>query len=161
MKHILIACLMGGLTIASAQSSAAPGQPAAATKPVPKTAPVKRHPDGRPLGVPFSATKISDGAWRAIEDGKPVIYRSTAFGFSKVSEEENGRIQRMINGKPDAPTDDSAGVSVVERDGKLHFSRITPFGNYEWDKDKNDLNPAEKKAWSRTQAAAAKGESKP
>lgn len=157
MNRYLIALLALALSSATAQTSA---QPKAATRPVPKTAEVKRHPDGRPLGVPFTAVKISDGAWRAIEEGKPIIYRSTAFGFSKVSEEENGKIQRMINGKPDAPTDVSPGISVVERDGKLHFSRITPFGNYNWVKEKTDLNPAEKTVWANTQAAGSKKDSK-
>ncbi len=132
-------------------------KPKAATRPVPKTATPKRHPDGRPLGIPLTATRISDGAWRAIEDGKPVIYRSTAFGFAKMSEEENAKIQRMIDGKPDAPVEASPGVSVVEKDGKLHFSRITPFGNYQWVKEKTDLNPAEKAVWERTQSAQGAG----
>lgn len=136
------------LAVASAQTA---DKPAAATRPVPKAAPVKRHPDGRPIGVPFTATKIGDGAWRAVEDGKPVIYRSTAFGFSKVSEEENGKIQRMLNGKPDEKAEAPEGVSVVERDGKLHFSRITPFGDYKWVKDKSDLTASEKAVWERTQ----------
>jgi hypothetical protein len=151
MKRYLFAFLTMALAIAPAQTATK-----AATKPAPKTAAAKtpkRHPDGRPLGVPFSAVKVNDGAWRAIEDGKPVIYRSTAFGFSKMSEEENAKIQRMIDGKPDAPTEASPGVTVVERDGKLHFSRITPFGDYKWVKEKNDLNPAEKAVWERTQSA--------
>lgn len=136
------------------------GQPPAASRPVPKTAPVKRHPDGRPLGVPFSATRLSDGAWRAIEDGKPVVYRSTPFGFSKVSEEENNKIQRMLDGRPDQKAEAPEGVSVVEVDGKLHFSRITPFGNYKWVKNKSELNSAEQAVWNKTLDEAAKGASK-
>ncbi len=135
-------------------------QPAAATRPVPKATPVKRHPDGRPLGVPFSATKIADGAWRAMENGKPVIYRSTPFGFSKVSEEENAKIQRMIDGKPDMEDKAPEGVSVVEKDGKLHFSRITPFGNYEWTRAKSELNPMEAAVWRKHQAQTGKVEAK-
>ena len=159
MNRFLPALLVLTISIATAQTSTS--KPVvAATRPVPKTAPVKRHPDGRPLGVPFTATKISDGAWRAIEDGKPIIYRSTAFGFSKVSEEENGRITRMINGKPDESAEVPAGLSVVEKEGKLHFSRITPFGDYKWVKDKNDLTASEKAVWSQTQASVSKGEVK-
>jgi len=160
MNRFLTALLALALSRATAQTAKTSAQPKAATRPLPKPAEVKRHPDGRPLGVPFTAVKISDGAWRAVEDGKPVIYRSTAFGFSKVSEEENGKIQRMINGKPDEPTEASPGVSVVERDGKLHFSRITPFGNYNWVKEKTDLNPAEKAVWANAQAASSKGDPK-
>src|SRR5436190_11344390 len=74
--------------------------PVAASRPDPKAAPVKRHPDGRPAGVPYDAVKISDGAWRIVENGTPVVYRSTAFGYSKVTEEENVKIQRMIAGSP-------------------------------------------------------------
>jgi hypothetical protein len=135
-------------------------QPPAATRPVPKAPPVKRHPDGRPLGVPFSATKIADGAWRAIENGKPVIYRSTAFGFAKVSEEENAKIQRMIDGKPDSEDKAPEGVSVVEKDGQLHFSRITPFGDYKWTRSKNELNAMEAAVWRKFQAQATKGDTK-
>lgn len=159
MNRFLPVLLVLTISIATAQSN--PKPVVAASRPVPKTAPVKRHPDGRPLGVPFTATKISDGAWRAIEDGKPIIYRSTAFGFSKVSEEENGRITRMINGKPDESVEAPAGLSVVEKDGKLHFSRITPFGDYKWVKDKNNLTASEKAVWSQSQAAVSKGEVKP
>lgn len=155
-----IFCLLFVLTITIAAGQTPSAQPAAATKPVPKAAPVKRHPDGRPLGVPFTATKISDGAWRAMEDGKPVIYRSTAFGFTKISEEENGRIQRMINGKPDEKAEAPEGLSVTEKDGKLFFSRITPFGNYTWTKEKTNLTPSEKAVWEKTQASASKGEAK-
>ncbi len=161
MKNLLIVLVSLSVSCAFAQSKSSPAQPAAASKPDPKVAPVKRHPDGRPAGIPFSATKVSDGAWRAIEDGKPVIYRSTAFGFSKVSEEDNGKITRMINGKPDEASEVPAGLSVAEKDGKLHFKRITPFGDYKWVKDKNDLTQVEKALWNQTQAAASKGDSKP
>jgi hypothetical protein len=160
MKNLKIVFFALSLSCVYAQSKPAPAQPVAASKPDPKAAPVKRHPDGRPLGVPFTATKISDGAWRAIEDGKPVIYRSTAFGFSKVSEEENSKIQRMISGKPNEATEVPAGLSVAEKDGKLHFKRITPFGAYEWTKDKNDLTAVEKSLWLQTQASLTKGEVK-
>lgn len=160
MKNLLIVLVSLSLSCAFAQTKSSPAQPAAASKPDPKVAPVKRHPDGRPLGIPFSATKISDGAWRAIEGGKPVIYRSTAFGFAKVSEEENGRITRMINGKPDESTEVPTGLSVAEKDGKLHFKRITPFGDYKWVKEKNDLTSVEKALWNQTQDALAKGETK-
>lgn len=132
----------------------------AASRPDPKTAPQKRHPDGRPLGVPFSAVKIADGAWRAVEAGTPVIYRSTAFGFSKASEEENARIQRMLDGKPDQKKEAPEGVSVAEVDGKLHFSRITPFGNYKWVKDKTELNASEKAVWEQHQKQSTPGASK-
>ncbi|MCX6610788.1 MAG: hypothetical protein NTW74_08040 [Acidobacteria bacterium] len=160
MKNLKFFFFVLSLSCAYAQSSAAPAPRVAASKPDPKVAPVKRHPDGRPLGIPFSATKVSDGAWRAIENGKPVIYRSTAFGFSKLSEEENGKIQRMISGKPDEATEVPVGLSVAEKDGKLLFKRITPFGNYEWTKDKNDLTVVEKNLWLQTQASSVKGEVK-
>ena len=160
MKNLLIVLFSLSLSSAFAQLKSSPSQPAAAAKPDPKVAPVKRHPDGRPLGIPFSATKISDGAWRAIENGKPVIYRSTAFGFTKVSEEENGKIQRMINGKPDESTEIPAGLSVSEVDGKLQFKRITPFGDYKWVKEKSDLTSVEKALWNQTQASLSKAETK-
>jgi hypothetical protein len=160
MKNLLVFLFTLPLSCAFAQSKPASNQTQAASKPVPKTTPVKRHPDGRPLGVPFSATKISDGAWRAIEGGKPIIYLSTAFGFSKVSEEENAKIQRMLSGKPDKAIEPPQGLSVVEVDGKLHFKRITPFGDYKWVKEKTDLDAVEKSVWSQTQAAATKGEVK-
>jgi len=150
MIRIALALIVLSLSVAVAQT----GQPKAASKPDPKTAPVKRHPDGRPLGVPFSATKIADGAWRNVEKGEAVIYRSTAFGFSKVSEAENGKIQRMIDGKPDQEDKAPEGVSVVEQGGKLHFSRITPFGDYKWTREKNELNTMEKAVWRKYQAAA-------
>jgi len=51
-------------------------------------------------------------------------------------------------------------LSVVEKDGKLLFKRITPFGNYEWTKDKSDLTAVEKNLWLQTQASSAKGEAK-
>ncbi len=160
MKNLKLVFFAFSLSCLHAQTKPAPAQPVAASRPTPKVAPVKRHPDGRPLGIPFTATKIADGAWRAIEDGKPIIYRSTPFGFSKVSEEENSKIQRMINGKPDEATEVPAGISVAEKDGKLHFKRITPFGNYEWTKDKDNLTAVEKSLWRQTQASLAKGEVK-
>ncbi len=160
MKNLKFFLFALSLSCAYAQSNPAPARPVAASKPDPKVAPVKRHPDGRPLGIPFSATKISDAAWRVVENGKPVVYRSTAFGFTKLSEEENGKIQRMINGKPDEATEVPVGLSVVEKDGKLLFKRITPFGNYEWTKDKSDLTAVEKNLWLQTQASSAKGEAK-
>jgi hypothetical protein len=134
--------------------------PVAASKPAPRSAAVKRHPDGRPLGIPYAATKIADGAWRAIENGKPVIYRSTAFGFSKVSEEENARIQKLLDGRPEEKTQAPEGVSVEEREGKLYFKRITPFGNYEWVKGKDQLTAAEKAVVDRSKQIAAQGETK-
>lgn len=156
MKILALTILFFAAHILSGQAS----PPRAASKPDPKSAPQKRHPDGRPLGIPFSAVKISDGAWRAIEDGKPIIYRSTPFGFSKVSEEENGRIQRLIEGRPDSKTEVPEGVSVLEVDGKLHFSRITPFGNYKWIKDKSELNAVEKAVWEQHQKQSSQGASK-
>ena len=146
--------------LAQAQSEPAkpkqqPAPRVAASKPDPKPAPApKRHPDGRPLGIPYSAVKISDGAWRAVEDGKPIIYRTTAFGFTKVSEEENGKIQRMINGKPDESTEVPVGLSVAEEGDRLRFKRITPFGPYEWVKAKTDLTAVEKAAWNQTKGTA-------
>jgi hypothetical protein len=132
-------------------------QPAvAASRPVPKTVEPKRHPDGRPLGVPYDAVKIAPAAWRIVEDGKPVIYRQTAFGYSKLSEEENAKIQRLIDGKPDARTDVPQGITVVEKDGKLHFSRVTPFGPYHWVKEKTALNPIETAVWTQAQKSSAK-----
>ena len=128
-----------------------PAPRVAASKPDPKPAPApKRHPDGRPLGIPYSAVKISDGAWRAMENGKPIIYRATAFGFTKVSEEENGKIQRMIDGKPDESNEVPVGLTVTEEGDRLRFKRVTPFGPYVWVKDKTDLTPVEKAAWEQT-----------
>ncbi len=146
---------------AQQQTEAAKPQPkprVAASTPDPKskTPAPKRHPDGRPLGVPYTAVKISDGAWRAVENGKPIIYRTTAFGFTKVSEDENGKIQRMINGKPDEPTEVPVGLSVTEEGNRLRFKRITPFGPYEWVKDKSDLTSLEKLAWAQASGTAKK-----
>ena len=155
MIRLLTLGITAVLAIALAQS-----QPAAASKPDSKVAAVKRHPDGRPLGVPFNATKISDAAWRTLENGTPVVYRSTAFGFTKLTEAENAKIQRMIDGKPDEKAEAPAGMSVVEKDGKLYFKRITPFGPYEWVKEKTNLNAAEKAVWEISQAGSPKGASK-
>lgn len=160
MTRLLILCITAALATASAQAQAKSQQAAAASKPDPKVAAVKRHPDGRPLGVPFNATKISDAAWRTVENGTPVVYRSTAFGFTKLTEAENAKIQRMIEGKPDEKTEAPAGMSVVEKDGKLYFKRITPFGPYEWVKEKTNLNAAEKAVWVLAQAGNSKGEVK-
>ncbi len=163
MTRLLILCTTATLAIASAQSETAPAkteQRVAASKPDPKVATPKRHPDGRPLGTPYSAKKISEGAWRAIENGTPVIYRSTAFGFTKLTEEENAKVQRMIEGKPDEKVDVPVGMSVVEKDGKLYFKRITPFGPYEWVKEKTNLNASEKAVWELFQLASPKGEVK-
>ena len=160
MTRLLILFITAALATASAQVQAKSQQAAAASKPDPKDAAVKRHPDGRPLGVPFTAKRISEGAWRMVENGTPVIYRSTAFGFTKVSEEENAKIQRMLDGKPDEKAEAPAGMSVVEKDGKLYFKRITPFGPYEWVKEKTNLNAAEKAVLELAQAGGSKGEIK-
>ena len=127
----------------------------AASRPDPKTGPApKRHPDGRPLGVPWSAVKIADGAWRTTENGKVIVYRSTAFGFTKVSAEENGKIQRMIDGKPDESAEVPAGLTVFEEGDRLRFKRVTPFGPYEWVKEKSNLSAIEKAAWAQSKGAA-------
>lgn len=160
MTRLLILFITAALATASAQVQAKSQQAAAASKPDPKVAAAKRHPDGRPLGVPFTAKRISEGAWRMVENGTPVIYRSTAFGFTKVSEEQNAKIQRMIDGKPDEKAEAPAGMSVVEKDGKLYFKRITPFGPYEWVKEKTNLNAAEKAVLELAQAGGSKGEIK-
>ncbi|MDX2268514.1 MAG: hypothetical protein NW208_10445 [Bryobacter sp.] len=141
---------------------ALPGQTGAPAKAkTKKSAEPKRHPDGRPLGVPNDAVKIGAAQWRRIEDGKPVIYRATAFGHTKLSEEENAKIQRMIEGRPDQDPDVPEGLSVKEVNGKLVFTQITPFGPYTRTKDKNDLTIAERKLWERTQKTSATAEGKP
>jgi hypothetical protein len=155
------AILLCGAGLAAAQNTPSPAAKSsaprvAATKPAPKVAEPKRHPDGRPSGVPYDAEKIAPATWRALEKGKPVIYRQTAFGFAKLSEEENAKIQRMIDGKPDPKTDIPPGMNVVEKDGKLHFSRTTPFGPYSWVKEKTDLNPVETALWQQLQKTSAK-----
>ncbi len=151
MNMILIFVAMSGLLLAQDPTPKKPQ--VAATRPVPKVVEPKRHPDGRPLGVPYSAVKIAPAAWRIVENGKPVIYRQTAFGFAKLTEEENAKIQRMIDGKPDPSTDIPEGITVAEKEGKLHFSRVTPFGPYHWVKEKTDLNPTESAIWQRAQKA--------
>ncbi|MBZ2184688.1 MAG: hypothetical protein K7J46_08235 [Bryobacter sp.] len=156
----MIRILALSLTLIAGLVWAQQAAPVAASKPAPRAAVVKRHPDGRPLGIPYSATKIADGAWRAMENGKPVIYRSTAFGFSKVSEEENTRIQKLLDGRPEEKAQAPEGVSVEEREGKLYFKRITPFGNYEWVKEKDQLSAAEKAVVDRSKQTAAQGETK-
>lgn len=138
------------------QPKAAPRMAASTPDPKSKVAAPKRHPDGRPLGIPYTAVKISDAAWRAVENGKPIVYRSTAFGFTKVTEEENGKIQRMIDGKPDDPTEVPVGLTVADEGTRLRFKRTTPFGPYEWVKDKTDLNPLEKAAWAQSKGTATK-----
>lgn len=149
---ILVLTVIGGTMLA--QSTTPKKAPVAATRPVPKVVEPKRHPDGRPLGVPYDAVKVGTAVWRIVENGKPVIYRQTAFGFAKLTEEENAKIQRMIDGKPDPSTDIPQGLSVVEKEGKLHFSRITPFGPYHWVKEKTDLNPVESAIWKQAQKSA-------
>lgn len=149
---ILVLTAMSGLLLA--QTATPKKAPVAASRPVPKVVEPKRHPDGRPLGVPYDAVKMGTAVWRIVENGKPVIYRQTAFGFTKLTEEENAKIQRMIDGKPDPSTDIPQGLSVVEKDGKLHFSRITPFGPYHWVKEKTDLNPVEAAIWEQAQKSA-------
>jgi hypothetical protein len=142
-------CLAGPLV-------AQPQKAASKPDPKPKTT-LKRHPDGRNLGIPYSAVRTSEATWRGMENGKVVIYRTTAFGYAKLTEEENAKIQRMIDGKPDQSAEIREGLSVEERDGKLHFSRVSPFGDFKYIKDKTDLTPSEKALWERTQA---KGETK-
>lgn len=147
----ILAFSVAGSALLYGQAAAPKKAQVAASRPVPKVVEAKRHPDGRPLGVPYEAVKIAPAAWRIVENGKPVIYRQTAFGYSKLSEEENAKIQRMIDGKPDASTDIPQGISVVEKEGKLHFSRVTPFGPYHWVKEKTDLNPVESAVWKQAQ----------
>jgi hypothetical protein len=154
---IILAALAAFLPAQTAPAAKTAKKPqVAASRPVAKVAEPKRHPDGRPLGVPYDAVKIAPAAWRTTENGKPVVYRQTAFGYSKLTDEENAKIQRMIDGKPDPSTDVPQGISVVEKEGKLHFSRITPFGPYHWVKEKTDLNPVESAVWSKAQKAAPK-----
>jgi hypothetical protein len=141
MRTLLL--LLFVLSILPAQEKAGTAS-AAATKPVPSAPQQKRHPDGRPLGVPNSAVKVSEGAWRNVENGKGVIYRATAFGYSKVSEEENAKIQRMIDGKPDIQKEAPDGVIVIDEGANYRFKRNTPFGPAEWVKAKSELNATEK-----------------
>jgi hypothetical protein len=141
MRYFFIALFVASLLLAQEKAGTAK---VAASRPVPPTAPQKRHPDGRPLGVPLSAVKIAEGAWRSLENGTPVIYRATAFGYSKVSEEENARIQRMINGKPDGKQDAPEGIIAIDEGKQFRFKRETPFGPVEWTKAKSELNTMEK-----------------
>lgn len=121
-----------------------------------KTEP-KRHPDGRPLGVPFEAVKISEGAWRTVEKGVPVIYRTGPFGPYQVSEAENAIVESRLSGKPLESDVAPENLSVVEEGDKLRFRASTPFGpGPNWVKDKNDLTPAEKAAWGKLKGAAKK-----
>ncbi len=156
LSLLLVSSLSGLAQSAPAKSGKAPAPVVAATRPVAPAPAVKKHPDGRPTGVPWEAVKISAGAWRAMEGGKAIIYRQTAFGYSKLSEEENAKAQRMIDGKPDEATEVPEGMTVVEKDGKLHFTRTTPFGPAHWVKAKNELNIVERKLWDETQRRSAK-----
>jgi hypothetical protein len=152
MKNLAVLTLLFTLTL--------PGQEKPKTTPKPpakapaKSAAPKRHPDGRPLGIPYDAVKVGDATWRRVENGKPVIYRATAFGHTVISEEENAKIQRMIDGKPDEDPEIPEGLTVKEVDGKLVFTQNTPFGPYTRVKDKSDLSLAEKKLWEQTRKAA-------
>lgn len=47
-------------------------------------------------------------------------------------------------------------MTVTEEGDKLRFKRITPFGPYEWVKDKKDLTGVEKAAWAQSKGAAKK-----
>jgi hypothetical protein len=129
-----------------------------AQRPIPKPPVVKRHPDGRPVGVPLEAVKISEGAWRLVVKGVPVVYRTGPFGPYQVSDQENAIIQSRIDGKPIDNTGAPESMSIIGEEGdKLRFRSTGMFGpGPEWVRDKADLTTAEKAVWEKHKQAAKK-----
>ena len=157
-KFILLLIIVSSLLMGQ-REKADPKQPKIALRPIPRAPVVKRHPDGRPLGVPWEAVKISEGAWRIVENGEPAIYRYGAFGIYKLTEAENVIAQSRLDGKPieSATATPPENVYVVEEGDKLRFRTKTPFGpGPEWVKDKTDLTPLEKLIWEKHRGSTKK-----
>lgn len=130
----------------------------AASIPDPPAKPAPKHtknPPDWPSWVPDGAVKISDASWRVIENGKPVYYRATAFGFAKLSKDVDDKIQRHIDGNPDEHSYIPENATITDMGDKVRVYYPTPFGPVDYIKEKEKLNAAERAAYEK-----AKGEKK-
>lgn len=123
--------------------------------------------------VPKGATEIEPGVHRYTEpSGKTYIYRKTPFGIVKsleaptVSNDEKKDVPKATpTQNPTAtpfgsvkPPAKKTEVKVTEQGDTLEFERPSPFGSYKWKKNKNDLTPEEREAWSRQSSTAGSNE---
>ena len=68
------------------------------------------------------------------------IYRKTPFGVAKL-EEKTEDAQAKV-----AQADPGAGIKATEDGDKVRFERMGPFGMWKWEKNKSELDEAEKAA---------------
>lgn len=127
---------------------AAPAKAAAKTTTKSSSA-KKQNPPDWPIWVPQGAVKISDASWRVIEDGKPVYYRATPFGFAKLTKDVDDKIQRHIDGNPDDNSHLPENVQITDLGDKIRVYFPGPFGPTDYIKSKDSLNQAERAAYNK------------
>lgn len=93
---------------------------------------------GIPCPTKVGQARLSDPTTLHCTDsqGKKWIYRQTPFGVA--------RWEDVPAASPAVTPDPSAGVKATEAGGVIHFERPGPFGVYKWQKNKSELNEAER-----------------
>jgi hypothetical protein len=150
MKLLIVFSLP--VLLAAAEGQAAKQQPA--SRPAAKqqrAKPAASQADGKPAAstvkpveIPANAVEFEPGSYRATDAaGKTWIYRKTPFGVARM--EDKPDTQRA------AQTAELAEqIKVTEAGDSLKFERPGPFGMYQWQKKKSELNDNERAAWERS-----------
>ncbi|MBZ5624382.1 MAG: hypothetical protein LAQ69_37650 [Acidobacteriia bacterium] len=117
----------------------------------------KKHPSvagvvtAPKLGIPARAVMTGDGSYHYTDpQGMKWIYRKTPFGIARLK---------------DMPADERARAAAASRrleevkateDGEtIRFECPGPFGIYQWQRKKADLNEMEQSVWNRERARSA------
>ena len=98
--------------------------------------------------IPREAVEVRDDVFRLVDkDGKVWIYRRMVFGVYRSIETED--MKQLIANPPDL-------WKVRELpDGRLEFSRNTPFGPGTYVRKKDELTDEEKNRWAAAKAREA------
>jgi len=106
----------------------------------PKTPP-KAADASRAMPIPAGAVQTPDGDFHYTDaQGKKWIYRKTPFGVAKLEEKAEDAQAKV------AQADPGAGIKATEDGDKVKFERMGPFGMWKWEKNKSELDEAEKAA---------------
>ena len=99
-------------------------------------------------GIPAGAVETEPGVYRFTDrDGKTWTYRKSPFGVMRFEDK---------SAPPDQKDKSPQDVKATEDGDIIRFERPTPFGPFQWQKKKTELNEMEKAIWERQQQSQAK-----
>src|ERR1039458_5762366 len=136
---LLLAVFVSALALSAQDPQAPKTQTPRTAKAAAKTTP-KVTDASKPTAIPAEAVQLDDGDYHYTDpQGKKWLYRKTPFGVTRMEDTAERSATK-------AAAASGAGIKATEDGDTVRFERQGPFGLWEWEKKKTELDEGEEAA---------------